>query len=195
MGRSWLPPILETERIRLRPITDADGDAIFSICSNPAVTHHTLWETHETFFDTYFFIHEYARGRYLEEVPDPMAIVKDHPSGEVILGTVGIFWTTKLDGVMELGYFIGQPYQSVGYATEACRLLLKWTWANYPAERIQVRIMDGNAASVRVAEKLGFQYEGKLRSLIRKRGILRDVLIYSMLRTEIGTLDVVDGEL
>jgi ribosomal-protein-alanine N-acetyltransferase len=49
---------------------------------------------------------------------------------------------------------------------------------------MQARVIAGNTASCRVLDKLGFRYEGTLRSALLRRGNFEDVLMYSLLRGE-----------
>jgi ribosomal-protein-alanine N-acetyltransferase len=186
LNLDWKPPVLETPRLILRPIDERDAGDVFLYASNPTVTRYTLWNTHETIDDTLIFVRDYALSRYVEHEPDPIAIVlKNDPTGSVI-GTVGCFWASKKDGVMELGYNLAEPYWGRGIAAEASRRVVEFVFADYPAERIQARVIDGNAASARVVEKIGMCREGKLRSLLLHRGQHVDVELFSILRMEIS---------
>ena len=49
-------------------------------------------------------------------------------------------------------------------------------------ERLELEIFDGNEASVRVAQRCGFQFEGLLRSRELHRGRRRDVALYARIR-------------
>ena len=60
----WRPPILETDRLIVRPYEEADAPLLFPLVSNPNSTKYTLWEHHKTIDDTYFFVRDYARSRY-----------------------------------------------------------------------------------------------------------------------------------
>jgi len=44
-----------------------------------------------------------------------------------------------------------------GYATEAAAASIRWAWANLDCERLVSLIEPGNAASFRVAERLGMR--------------------------------------
>lgn len=44
----WMPPVLETSRLLLRPLNKDDIDAIFEYCSDPEVSKLTTWQTHQT---------------------------------------------------------------------------------------------------------------------------------------------------
>ncbi len=179
---AWQPPVLHTNRLVIRPLVLDDLEALFQIDSNPNMTRYTLWDTHETREDTHSFIVDYAASRIAEKVPDPLAVVL-RDTNELV-GSIGCFWSAMPNGVMELGYNIGEPYWGRGYAAESCETLIAYIFSHFDVERLQARIFTENSASSRVAEKLGFEYEGTLRSLLFHRSHFVDVRIYSMLRIE-----------
>jgi ribosomal-protein-alanine N-acetyltransferase len=180
----WQPPVLETPRLLMRPVTEVDAAAVFVYACNPAVTRFTLWDTHATIDDSLLFVRDYPRSRYPNREPDPMMIVlKGDPTGAPI-GSVGCFWASQKDGVMELGYNLAEPYWGKGIVVEAARAVLDFVFAELPVARVQARVIAGNAASARVAVKVGMNYEGTLRSLLVHRGRRVDVEMYAMLRGE-----------
>ena len=178
----WRPPTLETDRLVLRPFEEADARPLFPHAANPTATRFTLWEHHKSLDDTMQFVRDYARCRYLEGVPEPLAVcVKP---GRAPVGSVGCFWVSQPNRTMELGYWLAEPYWGMGYAAEACRAVVDHAFAACKPERMQARVIAGNAASVRVLEKLGFRHEGTLRSSLLRRGHFEDVLFFSRLRTD-----------
>ena len=184
MNADWNPPTLETERLVLRPVTEADAPAVFVYASNPVVTRHTQFETHQTIDDSRWFVNDYARSRYQAREPDPFAIVlKDDPLG-MMIGALGAHWVSQPNGTMEFGYSIAEPYWGRGLVAEAARALIEYAFTEYAVERLQARVFAGNDASERVLQKLGFAREGVLRSLVLKRGQWRDIVMYSLLRAE-----------
>jgi ribosomal-protein-alanine N-acetyltransferase len=184
MPEPWRPPTIETERLILRPLDESDCDAVFRYAANPNMTRYTLWETHRSPADSLFFVRDYARSRYLEQVPEPLGILlKDEPERGVI-GGLGCFWISQSDGVMELGYNVGEPDWGRGIAVEASAALIDYAFAEYEVYRIQTRIIEGNEASLRVAMKLGMHHDGTLRGFLFRRGRHVDVQICSLLRPE-----------
>ena len=180
---NWRPPILETERLIVRPYEEADAPLLFPLVSNPNSTRFTLWEHHKSIDDTLNFVRDYARARYAEGVPEPMAIAwKDDPTKPI--GSVGCFWGSHPNRTMEIGYWLAEPFWGRGIMVEACRALVSYSFQAFEPERIQARVIEGNAASVRVLEKLGFRHEGTLRSAILRRGNFEDVLFFSVLKGE-----------
>jgi RimJ/RimL family protein N-acetyltransferase len=59
-------------------------------------------------------------------------------------------------GEVELGYMFLAEAWGHGYATEACAAALGWIATALPGEPVLLCTQTANAASVRVAEKLGF---------------------------------------
>lgn len=178
----WRQPLLQTGRLIVRPYEEADAPLLFPLASNSNTTRFTLWEHHKSLVDTEHFVRDYARSRYAEGVPEPMAIAfKSDPECKPI-GSVGCFWHSQPNHVMELGYWLAEPYWGRGLIAEAAQALMRYCFAEFEVQRIQARVIEGNAASIRVLEKIGFQFEGTLRSYILRRGNFEDVLFFSKLK-------------
>ncbi|HKX40479.1 MAG TPA: GNAT family N-acetyltransferase [Burkholderiaceae bacterium] len=83
----------------------------------------------------------------------------------------------------EIGYWCRTSCQRQGYVTEAARALMRAAFDRLGARRVEVRMEDGNAASQRVAERLGFTLEGILRQdSLTPRGEPRDTRVYARVR-------------
>jgi ribosomal-protein-alanine N-acetyltransferase len=180
----WRPPVIDTDRLRLRPFDVADAPALFRHARNPAVARYTLWDAHRTVDDSRMFVGDYASGRYLEGVPEPYAI-ELRESGELI-GATGCYWATEKNRCMELGYWIAEPFWGRGLAAEAARALVGYVFVAYAVERVQAHFMEGNAASGRVLEKAGMRFEGVRRRALFHRGRFWDMHCYAALREEWG---------
>jgi RimJ/RimL family protein N-acetyltransferase len=185
MPPDWRPPILTTARLTLRPFVEADAEPLFQHASNPNATRFTPWDHHKSVADTTAFVRDYAQLRYREGAAEPYAITLT-PDLANPVGACGCFWSSQPNKTMELGYWIAEPFWGRGLAAEACRAVLEYAWREIKPERIQARVIAGNTASVRVLEKLGFQYEGTLRRALLRRGNQEDVMIYAVLREEWG---------
>ncbi len=183
MSTDWRPPTLETPRLTLRPIGEADVEAIFRYASNPNVTRYTLFETHRDRNDTLAFIRDIAMKQYEAELPGPFGICwKEDPAS--ILGTIGGRWATQPNKTIEIGFAIAEEFWGRGIVAEAARALIGYIFGSYDAVRVQAHCMAENTASARVMEKLGMTFEGKLRQATFRRGRSWDMLIYSVLRDE-----------
>ncbi len=182
MPPGWRPPTLTTERLTLRAFEEDDAKPIFEWAKNPNLTRFTLWDHHKTVAESLAFVSDYARMRYFEGTPEPYAITLT-PS-IIPIGACGCFWVSEPNRIMELGYWVAEPYWGKGIAVEASRAVLTLAFREYSPIRMQARVIAGNTASSRVLEKIGFRYEGTHRSALFRRGRYEDVMMYSWLRIE-----------
>ena len=84
----------------------------------------------------------------------------------------------------ELAYMVAPGARGRGLAQAAVRLLGDWALAALRVGRLQLRIAPDNAASIRVAERCGYTFEGLLRSAFVLRGKRQDCVLYSRLPTD-----------
>lgn len=76
--------------------------------------------------------------------------------GEVGLGRFHRNLVPSFGEMPEMGWVLARWAQGQGYAEEAVRAALGWAQAELPAERVACMIDVDNAASLRLAGKLGF---------------------------------------
>ena len=81
---------------------------------------------------------------------------------------------------VELGYAVLPAARGRGVATEALRLLTRWAF-DEGMQRVTALISVDNPASIRVAEKAGYTFEGVLRSMHHLNGRRGDMQCWSML--------------
>jgi RimJ/RimL family protein N-acetyltransferase len=67
------------------------------------------------------------------------------------------------DGDIEIGYFLKRSAWGKGYATEACERLIQMAFEESPLTEIVANFDEGNVASRKVLEKLGFVNHGTMR--------------------------------
>ena len=79
---------------------------------------------------------------------------------------------------------LGKPFWGRGIATAAVKVLTAYGFETLGLIRIDARVRTGNAASVRVLEKVGYQREGLLRRAALKDGVPVDSLLYAILRED-----------
>jgi ribosomal-protein-alanine N-acetyltransferase len=68
--------------------------------------------------------------------------------------------------------------------SEVMPVMISHVFRSWKLHRLEAVIEDGNETSWRLAEKLGFRYEGKLREAEIKNGKRINLLMYSLLSTE-----------
>jgi L-amino acid N-acyltransferase YncA len=72
------------------------------------------------------------------------------------------------------------------FAVRAVRLPARFAFETLGFERVQIEVGPHNQASRQVPERAGFTEEGLLRAYILIKGTQRDVIMYSLLRGELG---------
>ena len=96
------------------------------------------------------------------------------PERAQLIGDVGFHGPVAGAVSVELGYVLLPPSRGCGYATEAAGALVTWALAQPGVERVILLIAPENAASLRVAEKLGMREttskEPPYRCFERRRG-------------------------
>ena len=110
------------------------------------------------------------------------AIIVDN----MVIGSISIFRQGNIHSqTAELGYYIAEEYWGKGIMTEAVKQICAYVFAKSDIIRIYAEPFAYNIASCRVLEKVGFQYEGTLRSNAVKNGKVIDMEMYSLLKAEI----------
>ena len=122
---------------------------------------------------------------YIGGIGESAFAVTDAESGW-ILGSIGIRFSEPGD-VGEIGYWLRSDARGRGMMTRALRLASRWAFDEGGAARVQLRADVENVASRRVAEKVGFQLEGVLRSAHwnARLGRRQDWAMYSLLPGEL----------
>jgi len=77
------------------------------------------------------------------------------------LGMCGLVWRQEFDDP-DLGFAFLARHWSKGYASEAARTVLEYARVELGLRRVIAMADDDNRASVRVLEKLGFEFETRV---------------------------------
>jgi ribosomal-protein-alanine N-acetyltransferase len=126
-------------------------------------------------------------GRWGEDV-GIMQVVQN--SDEALVGYVSFQRVVGDVDEINLGYFTSPEFRGQGYASAATRLFVEYLFAvRRDMNRAALYIHPDNAASIRLAERCGFTYEGRIREGWFNLGQWHDVLVYGLLRREL-----VDGK-
>ena len=161
----------------LRPVRSGDEVTITRYAGNPKV-----WRNMPDAFPHPYSLADGERWVGSCEADDPplqFAIVVERE----VVGVIGLI---PGDDVyrrsMEIGYWLGEPYWNRGLATEALRGFTAHTFETFDLDRLWAGVFAWNAASVRVLEKAGYEFEGRHRNAIFKDGEVTDELIYARIR-------------
>jgi RimJ/RimL family protein N-acetyltransferase len=164
--------MIETDRLILREMRDEDAEPLLAIFSDPIAM--------EYFGNTFgrermnAWVQSNADHRAKHGFSLLTVVLKD--GGEVI-GDCGLE-TTEIDGdlVVGVGFDFVRRHWNNGYATEAASAVLDHGFIDYGFPKISAWIDPENAASQRVAEKIGMTRE----KLVPRGG--KHYAIYSILK-------------
>lgn len=174
-------PTLETERLTLRPMKVSDAEDMYRYAKRLDVTEYLLWCPHPSQSYTEKYL-RYIEQRYrLGDFYDWAVVEKQ--SGRMI-GTCGF---TRFDcphNIGEIGYVLSPEVHGKGFGTEAASRVLAFGFEVVGLHRIEVKFMEGNAASLHVAEKLGMTFEGYRRDGMLVKGKYRTIGTSAILSDE-----------
>ncbi|HEV2593620.1 MAG TPA: GNAT family N-acetyltransferase [Sphingomicrobium sp.] len=153
-------PRIETERLVLRPFAAEDLDALAAIWADEEVVRYIggqklsredTWRRSLAACGQWPYV---GFGYWIVEAR----------AGGTVVGQLGFAdfkrdMEPKLEGEPELGYVFAPSVHGQGIAREACEAVLSWADANLDAASYPAIISPANDASIRLAERLGFQRE------------------------------------
>jgi RimJ/RimL family protein N-acetyltransferase len=154
-------------------------------CADPAIRRYNAVPTPFAIVDAEAVIDEFAVNWQAFAATGSRSAVAfalmDARSGDLV-GCCGIDDWSKAD-VVQFGYWLAASARGRGYATRAVILFTRWLF-ELGAARVFLTIVAGNEASVAVARRAGFVYEGTMRSHGAWEGRRFDVMWFAALPLE-----------
>lgn len=157
------PPILETERLILRPFTLADTDFIIELLNTEGFLKYIADRNIKTNEDA---------ERYL--LQGPLKSYATHGFGlckillkarnnepEEAIGMCGLLQRDYLPNP-DIGYALLPRYEGKGYAKESAKAVLRWGFAERDCTTISAIVLPQNQVSVRLLERLGMTLQNKI---------------------------------
>jgi RimJ/RimL family protein N-acetyltransferase len=149
--RQTRPFVLETERLTLRKPTLADVKEIAALANDRRIAEMTRRLPHPyTQDDAVHFVRAVA-GDSSETV---FLIEHNHTP----VGVAGVDWSEP--DAPELGYWFGVDHWGLGFATEAARAVIDYTFEAFAIDQMISGARVVNPKSRNVLEKCGFQWSG-----------------------------------
>lgn len=145
-------PILETERLILRPLTVDDAESVFKWNSDPRVTKYMSYSTYTDISQTI----EWIKSTYDDENEWTWAFVlKDENK---VIGSGGIGPSDKMQSYWGIGYNIHYDYWHKGYCTEAMKAIIDFAHNTLDVNKICSCHAVDNPRSGKVMEKCGLKF-------------------------------------
>jgi RimJ/RimL family protein N-acetyltransferase len=164
--------------VRLRVIAEADLPAIVAACQDPEIPRWTRVPDSYGNSDARDWL---DAQRQLRDAGAELHLVVVDARDDELLGSIGLVAIDWKDRRGSIGYWIASEARGRGVATRAVRLLAAWAFDELGLGRVEIKSHPDNAASHRVAERVGFTREGMLRSHALIKGRRRDMVVFSLL--------------
>jgi RimJ/RimL family protein N-acetyltransferase len=167
---------LESEAVSLRTIEEEDLEFLRDTVNDPSVRYYLgargpfNMEQEREFFENVVSAEEDLN----------LLVCAD---GEAA-GTIGLHPLDPVDGSSEIGIFLAESFWGEGLGTEAARLVTDYAFRERDHHRVAARVIEGNEASMRLWEKLGFRHEATMREATFHDGEYVDVSWYAVLDRE-----------
>jgi [ribosomal protein S5]-alanine N-acetyltransferase len=173
--------ILETKRLRLRPLSIGDAERIEELAGNYDVA-----KTTST------IPHPYPKGSAKDFIRN---VLEAANKGKLVIFAITLRGTHEIVGLInihvnqannrgELGYWIGKPFWGSGYGTEAANAVLTIGFKKLKLNKIYAQAFTSNPGSWKIMEKIGLTYEGTLKQHIYRFGEYFDLAVYGMVRED-----------
>jgi RimJ/RimL family protein N-acetyltransferase len=167
---------LHDDWLVLRPWRENDALAVYEACQDPEIQHWMPVPVPYTVKNAQAFVSgELGLGPYQFAVEEAGRLV----------GSIGMS-VNETARIGHIGYWCVRHARGRGVTTHALRLLCGYAFNELGLERLDLMTDPDNLASQRVAQRVGFQYEGVLRAhVIHRDGRRRDSMMFSLLPGEL----------
>lgn len=171
---------LETARLRLRPFTRGDVDAVFAYRQREDVARYLFDEpmTRESCAEA---VQARVGQIGFDKEGDKIFLAVERIDDLAMIGEVSLILRSMEARQAEIGYIFNPDFHGRGYATEASRVLLGLGFDQAGMHRIYARCDARNLASAKVMERLGMRREAHFREHLLVKGAWDEELIYAML--------------
>ncbi|MGH3447938.1 MAG: GNAT family N-acetyltransferase [Nocardioidaceae bacterium] len=176
-GRS----ILQSERLRLRGLQDADlptledwwfDDEIMALQSG-VVRPMPESAMRETF-----------REWSANKDDGANAFCVEHLDSGDLVGHVALWGATLASGAATMGIVLGGDHQGKGYGVEAVRLMTRYGFDEMRLHRIEIRAWAYNTRALATYTKAGYLEEGRRREVVFHDGAWHDEVVLALLAGE-----------
>jgi [ribosomal protein S5]-alanine N-acetyltransferase len=93
-----------------------------------------------------------------------------------------------------LGYWIGAPHARRGFMLDAVTTVLPFAFSSLRFHRIEAASMPGNAASLRVLERAGFEREGFAHGYLKINGRWEDHVLFARVAPVLAAATAADRQ-
>jgi len=174
---------LTTDRLRLRPFTRGDVDAVFDYRGREDVARY-LFDPPLSREECALAIQQRTSQTGFANEGDRIVLAVEPLDTGQVIGEVSLIWRSVEARQGELGWIFHPDFHGRGYATEATNTMLALAFGPADLHRVFARCDARNAASWRLMERLGMRREAHFREHALFKGGWDEEFYYALLRRE-----------
>ena len=184
-------PILQSERLELRPITLSDLGGMFDLYGDARLARTNAWDPVPDISAARAKI-EKIQQQFRDKTHLRYGLFLRENPGEFIGEVAWVRFDARFKRV-ETGYNLRHAFHGRDLMTEADYTLLKYGFTQLPIQSFQAVVLPDNQPSVRLLERIGFAAEGRWRKAAPFQGGWEDLLIFGCLAEDLRMSDVAKG--
>jgi [ribosomal protein S5]-alanine N-acetyltransferase len=152
--------VIETERLTLRKVTINDAPFMLRLLNEPSFIENIGDKKVRTLDDARTYIINGPLASY-EKFGFGLLVV-EIKNADVPIGICGLLKRDTLEHI-DIGYALLPEFWSKGYAVEAAAAVLEYATTSLGSPKVLAITNPENDASIRVLEKLGFEYQRTIK--------------------------------
>ena len=164
---------IETARCWMRPVKISDSADMYEYSRDPE----NLTFIYPPFFslaDTEIILVE----NFMRKPLGHWAIVLK--SNEKMIGTISLSHLSTKNRTAEVGYVLNKAFWGQGLMTEVLTDLSNFFFAEFGLKKVEILVDQANQASIKVAQKAGFQFVERFKAHNQYSSKIRDFERYQM---------------
>lgn len=175
-------PVLETQRLRIRPLERSDTLAIQRAAGVREIADTMISLPHP--YPTGEAERYVARQQSERKAGRSAVFTIEQKTERWFCGLIEVRDIDREHSQGELSFWLDVEAWGQGYMSEVVQAVVRYAFESLGLNRLFAYHMLRNPASERVLEKNGFKHEGVLRQRVRKWGQFEDVAIRAILQQE-----------
>jgi RimJ/RimL family protein N-acetyltransferase len=175
----WWPsevPTIRHGQFTLRPLSEADIDAIYQSCQDPLIPRFTTVPSPYSIELAQSFVRERARQLFEEHkaIHWILTVSKDVSQdafkidGETFIGPFSIHAIEENNHIGEIGYWLNKDVRGHGYGSIGCQMLTNYAFETLGFRRLAGIVDNDNEASKKLLLGAGYAHEGLMKSRVTR---------------------------
>ena len=174
--------VLETLRLRLRPLETSDTPAIQKAAGAREIADTMISIPHP--YPANEAERYVARQQSERKEGHSVTFTIEHKAEGWFCGLVEVRRIDREHSLAELSFWLAVEAWGRGYMSEVVQVIVRYGFEDLGLNRLYAYHMMRNPACGRILEKNGFKQEGLLRQRVRKWGQFEDVALWAVLRQD-----------